>query len=61
MINLDKLEKLESKTSYAEPKEEDQKDWVGNQDKLQGPTLNEIWYSLGRNGVNFTDSVYRVP
>ena len=24
-------------------KREDQKDWVGNQDKLQGPTLNEIW------------------
>ena len=24
-------------------KREDQKDWVGNRDKLQGPTLNEIW------------------
>ena len=27
MINLDRLEKLESKTSYSEPKKEDQKDW----------------------------------
>ena len=28
MINLDRLEKLESKTSYKEPKEEDPKDWI---------------------------------
>ena len=28
MINLDRLEKLESKSSYNEPKKEDQKDWV---------------------------------
>ena len=27
MINLDRLEKLESKSSYNEPKKEDQKDW----------------------------------
>ena len=48
MINLDRLEKLESKTSYSEPKKEDQKDW-NPYGEIEVLTKNKVPFS----GVSF--------
>ena len=57
MINLDRLEKLESKTSYSEPKKEDQKDWTPY-GEIEILTKNKVPFS----GTSFIkDGYYQCP
>ena len=53
MINLDRLEKLESKSSYNEPKKEDQKDW-NPYGEIEILTKNKVPFS----GVSFERKGY---